>query len=177
MRTPTTKLCDDGCSCSCGAGQLHTGETTREDEMEDFYVRYYVGHKGRFGHEFLEFEFKPNGAVRYANNSQYRHDTCIRKEMTVSKDVLNALAKIIKDSEVMKEDDKEWPEPDVEGRQELEITYGGDQVSFATTKIGSLLDVQNSKDPEGLRNFYYLVQDLKCFAFSLITLHTKIKPI
>ena len=97
--------------------------------------------------------------------------------MTVSKDVLKALAKIIKDSEVMKEDDKEWPEPDVEGRQELEITYGGDQVSFATTKIGSLLDVQNSKDTEGLRNFYYLVQDLKCFAFSLITLHTKIKPI
>lgn len=23
---------------------------------EDFYVRYYVGHKGKFGHEFLEFE-------------------------------------------------------------------------------------------------------------------------
>ena len=85
---------------------MHTGETTREDEMEDFYVRYYVGHKGRLGHELLEFEFKPNGAVRYANNSQYRHDTCIRKEMTVSNDVLKALAKIIKDSEVMKEDDK-----------------------------------------------------------------------
>ena len=32
---------------------------------EDFYVRYYVGHKGKFGHEFLEFEFRPDGeAVR-----------------------------------------------------------------------------------------------------------------
>jgi len=26
------------------------------------YVRYYVGHKGKFGHEFLEFEFQPSGA-------------------------------------------------------------------------------------------------------------------
>ena len=27
----------------------------------DFYCRYYVGHKGKFGHEFLEFEFRPDG--------------------------------------------------------------------------------------------------------------------
>ena len=27
----------------------------------EFYVRYYVGHKGKFGHEFLEFEFRPDG--------------------------------------------------------------------------------------------------------------------
>jgi protein mago nashi len=25
---------------------------------DEFYVRYYVGHKGKFGHEFLEFEFR-----------------------------------------------------------------------------------------------------------------------
>ena len=31
---------------------------------EDFYVRYYVGHKGKFGHEFLEFEFRPDGRWR-----------------------------------------------------------------------------------------------------------------
>ncbi len=31
---------------------------------EDFYVRYYVGHKGKFGHEFLEFEFRPDGKAR-----------------------------------------------------------------------------------------------------------------
>lgn len=29
----------------------------------DFYVRYYVGHKGKFGHEFLEFELRPDGKV------------------------------------------------------------------------------------------------------------------
>lgn len=72
----------------------------------DFYVRYYVGHKGKFGHEFLEFEFRPDGEfrlsyelvfgfmcdvmcvfsyvsgrLRYANNSNYKNDTMIRKEV------------------------------------------------------------------------------------------------
>jgi len=68
------------------------------------------------------------------------------------------------------------------------------------------VDIQDSEDPEGLRVFYYLVQDLRvriiptpfsllvniriktfvtnclsslpqCFVFSLISLHFKIKPI
>lgn len=46
-----------------------------------------------------------------------------------------------------------------------------------TAKIGSLVDVSDSADPEGLRVFYYLVQDLKALVFSLIGLHFKIKPI
>jgi hypothetical protein len=37
------------------------------------------------------------------------------------------------------------------------------------------VDVQGSEDPEGLRVFYYLVQDLKCLVFSLITLHWKVR--
>ncbi|CAF2117181.1 unnamed protein product [Brassica napus] len=78
---------------------------------------------------------------------------------------------------IMKEDDFKWPEPDRVGRQELEIVMGNEHISFATSKIGSLVDVQSSDDPEGLRIFYYLVQDLKCLVFSLISLHFKIKPI
>ena len=58
-----------------------------------------------------------------------------------------------------------------------EVVLGNEHISFTTAKIGSLLDVQESKDPEGLRIFYYLVQDIKCFVFSLIGLHFKIKPI
>jgi len=46
----------------------------------DFYLRYYIGHKGRFGHEFLEFEVRPDGMIRYANNSNYRREVLIRKE-------------------------------------------------------------------------------------------------
>merc|ERR1712106_423471 len=76
---------------------------------EDFYLRYYVGHKGKFGHEFLEFEFRPDGKLRYANNSNYKNDTMIRKEAYVHKSVMDELRR-----------------------------------------------VNNSKDPDGLRCFYYL---------------------
>lgn len=144
---------------------------------EEFYLRYYVGHKGKFGHEFLEFEFKPDGRLKYANNSNYKNDTMIRKEATVSQLVLSELKRIIEDSEIMQEDDANWPQPDRVGRQELEILIGNQHISFTTSKIGSLLDVNQSKDPNGLTCFYYLVQDLKCLVLSLIGLHFKIKPI
>merc|ERR1711973_17338 len=122
----------------------------------EFYLRYYVGHKGKFGHEFLEFEFRPDGKLRYANNSNYKNDTMIRKESYVHQGVLNELKRII---------------------EELEIVMGDEHISFSTSKIGSLVDVNQSKDADGLRAFYYLVQDLKCLVFSLIGLHFKIKPI
>lgn len=175
-------------------------------EQQDFYLRYYVGHKGKFGHEFLEFEFRPDGKLRYANNSNYKNDTMIRKEAYVHNSVMDELKRIIVDSEIMAEDDAAWPPPDRVGRQvrrcrwvknlhkvrlivvclpepglflfqELEIVIGDEHISFTTSKTGSLVDVNQSKDPEGMRGFYYLVQDLKCLVFSLIGLHFKIKPI
>ena len=85
--------------------------------------------------------------------------------MFVNEGVLAEVKRIIDESEIVREDDKQWPEPDRNGRQEFEVVSGQQHISFATAKIGSLLDVQESKDPEGLRIFYYLVQDLKCLAF------------
>ncbi len=95
---------------------------------------------------------------------------------------------------VFREDDNLWPAPDPVGRQELEIVCGDQHVSFTvshdhfpestlgltyldkqTSKIGSIVDVQGSKDPEGLRSFYYLVQDLKCLVFSSISLHFRVR--
>mmetsp|Transcript_10042 Transcript_10042/g.11724 ORF Transcript_10042/g.11724 Transcript_10042/m.11724 type:complete len:148 (+) Transcript_10042:122-565(+) len=147
--------------------------------MSDFYLRFYVGHKGKFGHEFLEFELRPDGKLRYANNSNYKKDSLIRKEVFVSEAIVAEFKKIIEDSEILKEDDKNWPAPDRVGRQELEIVVGNEHISFTTSKISSLLDVdgEHCKDPDGLRVLYYLVQDLKCFVFSIINLHFKIKPI
>ena len=52
--------------------------------------------------------------------------------------------------------------PDRVGRQELEVIMGNEHVSFTCTKLGSVLQVQQSKDPEGLRIFYYLVQVRAC---------------
>ncbi len=60
--------------------------------------------------------------------------------------------------QILKEDDANWPPPDKAGRQELEIILGEAHISFTTTKLGSLMQVQQSKDPDGLRIFYYLVQ-------------------
>ena len=48
--------------------------------MDEFYCRYYVGHKGKFGHEYMEFEIFADGRLRYANNSNYKNDKMIRKE-------------------------------------------------------------------------------------------------
>lgn len=144
---------------------------------DDFYLRYYVGHRGKFGHEFLEFEFNKDGRLRYANNSNYKNDEIITREVYVSQAVIQELKRIVEDSEILKEDDNNWPAPDRVGRQELEVVLGGQHISFTATKLGSVLQVQNSKDPDGLRIFYYLVQDLKCLVFSLISAHFKIQPI
>eukprot|EP00056_Hartaetosiga_gracilis_P019358 m.13806 g.13806 ORF g.13806 m.13806 type:complete len:151 (-) comp7637_c0_seq1:112-564(-) len=146
-------------------------------DKEDFYVRYYVGHRGKFGHEYLEFEFQSNGRFKYSNNSEYKNDTMIRKECFVSPAVIEELKRIIDDSEIVKEDDSMWPDEDQVGKQELEVVLGDDHIAFKTAKIGSMMDINESKDPEGLRGFYYLVQDLKCLVISLISLHFKIKPI
>lgn len=94
-----------------------------------------------------------------------------------------------------REDDAKWPQKNKDGRQELEIKLGNEHISFEvnsphmkpllgflvftdthvqTAKIGSLVDVTESADPEGLRVFYYLVQDLKALVFSLISLHFKV---
>ncbi|KAJ3713508.1 Mago nashi protein [Lentinula raphanica] len=131
---------------------------------------------GKHGHEFLEFEYS-HGRLRYANNSNYRNDSLIRKEMWISPLAVKEFKRIIEASEVTKEDDTNWPKKNIVGKQELEIRIGNDHIAFETAKIGSLVDIQDSEDPEGLRVFYYLIQDLRCFVFSLITLHFKIKPI
>jgi protein mago nashi len=57
---------------------------------------------GKFGHEFLEFEFRPDGKIRYANNSNYKNDTMIRKEAHVSPALLQELKRIVSDSEIIK---------------------------------------------------------------------------
>lgn len=71
---------------------------------EDFYCRYYVGHRGRFGHEYMEFELFSDGKLRYANNSNYKNDSMIRKEVYVSRAVIEEVRRICADSEINKED-------------------------------------------------------------------------
>ncbi|RMY20325.1 hypothetical protein D0865_16689 [Hortaea werneckii] len=145
---------------------------------EPFYLRYYSGHSGRFGHEFLgedtpqslaslqQFDFRVvdegrSAVARYANNSNYRNDSLIRKESASVPWGLDPITSV-------HYDDTDWP------LSELEMRLGTEHISFETAKIGSLVDVNESEDPEGLRVFYYLVQDLKALVFSLISLHFKV---
>lgn len=41
---------------------------------------------------------------------------------------------MIKDSEIMKEDDTRWPQKNKDGKQELEIRLGNEHISF---EVGS----------------------------------------
>ncbi|BGP14165.1 hypothetical protein JCM10213v2_002105 [Rhodosporidiobolus nylandii] len=201
--------------------------------VDPLYLRYYSGHVGSYGHEFIEFEIS-QGRLRFALNSNFkcvswagdhaatagliqlpdaglpqrvsyparndcgglpclrfqrisadgkvrsRHKLVLIKRISLavflSPATLAEFKRIVEESEVVKEDDANWPKKNVVGKQELEVKLGNYHISFETAKIGSLVDVQNSDDPEGLRVFYYLVQDLKIFVYSLISLHFKIKP-
>jgi protein mago nashi len=71
----------------------------------------------------MEFEFRPDGRVRYANNSNYKNDVMIRKECepcvqpgvrvdtlltrpppagNVNKSVMEELKRIIRESDILK---------------------------------------------------------------------------
>lgn len=44
--------------------------------------------------------------------------------------MISEIKKIIKDSEIMKEDDTKWPQKNKDGKQELEIRLGNEHISF-----------------------------------------------
>ena len=49
--------------------------------------------------------------------------------MCVSSLLILEIKKIVRDSEIMKEDDAKWPEKNKDGRQELEIRLGNEHIS------------------------------------------------
>ncbi len=155
----------------------------KRDIPNEFYLRYYVGHTGRFGHEFLEFELRSDGRLRYANNSNYKSDLMIRKEVYVSYLIVKEFERIVRDACISEVSDERWPNSGGKhGTQELELvlptsTEKGEEIFLRTSKLGSMSEVTNSRDPTGLEKFYYLVQDLKCFVFSLINLHFRVRPV
>jgi GrpB-like predicted nucleotidyltransferase (UPF0157 family) len=51
----------------------------------------------------------------------------------VSSLVIQEIKRIIKESEIMKEDDTKWPQKNKDGRQELEIRLGNEHISFEVT--------------------------------------------
>jgi len=54
----------------------------------------------------------------------------------VSALLVSEIKRIIKDSEIMKEDDSKWPQKNKDGRQELEIRLGNDHIQFEVSRQG-----------------------------------------
>ncbi len=123
-----------------GAGGRGSPSPPAPDAAEPsppFYVRYYVGHRGKFGHEFLELEItaapdgKGPGRLRYANQSSYKKGSRIRKEAWISNAVVAEAERIVREACVIECDDEQWPEPDEVGRQELEVVTKDEHICFA----------------------------------------------
>ncbi len=146
-------------------------------ETPDFYFRYYSGHHGKHGHEFMELEVKSDGVLRYANNSGYRGADGIKKEGCLSPPVLGELKRLLRASEVLTVDDAAWPAPDRNGRQELEVLLDGQHISFATNKVSTIPEIEATQDREGLTKFVQLVSDAKLMLQTLIALHHRMMSI
>ena len=160
--------------------EMGGNNNTNTVEMEEidkktFYLRYYIGHQGRYGHEFMEITLDGNGVLRYSNVSNYKKSASIQKEVSLNQIVVDEFKKMIDKSKIMETDDSQWPEPDANGKQEIEILYNGEHISFLCNKFTSSSELRNAG--EDLWSFYYLTQDLKVFVFSIISLHFKVKPI
>ncbi len=140
--------------------------------MDDnpFYLRYYVGHRGKFGHEFLEFEVREDGRVRYANSSNYKSDLMIKKEVYVSSLVVEEFKRILRNSNIEKiPDSRHFPT----GKQEFELNSGELNLNFNLSKINSIVEISDEK----MKNFYYLILNLKSLIFSIINIHFRIRPV
>lgn len=70
----------------------------------------------------------PGLASYVAPKPGYSADT--REIVCVSSAVIEEIKRIVKQSEIIKEDDSKWPQKNKDGRQELEIRLGGDHISF-----------------------------------------------
>ena len=146
----------------------------------DVYLHYSTTHSGRYGRESLTIQVSPTGRLSYNNSSGYKRGTPIRKEVTLSPAVLVELHRLLAESGVMDLSDEAWPPPSGVGTAALEVVLdggAGGRVKLRTATIGSLLDVVASTDADGLRVFYYVVQDVRCLIFALLGMHYKIKPI
>jgi protein mago nashi len=101
----------------------------------------------------------------------------------------------------MQLDDSQWPGPDKDGRQELEVRIGDSgggagpggeggegggceaatttptHVSLATTKLTSTVQISRCSDAAALRSYYFLCQDLKSMLLALVHAHFQVQPI
>ena len=59
---------------------------------------------------------RSDGRLRYANNSQYKADQLIGKEVYIAPMIIDEIKRIVKDSQILEQDDRKWPVDDKVGR-------------------------------------------------------------
>ena len=64
--------------------------------------------------------------------------TVDKTAVCVSSLMISEIKRIIKDSEILKEDDSKWLQKNKDGRQELEIRLGNEHISFEVSHITTL---------------------------------------
>jgi protein mago nashi len=132
---------------------------------------------GKYGNEFLEFEVSGDGTLKYANNSNYRKDGMIKKQARLSLAVVDEIKRLALSRRILECDDAKWPEPDRNGRQELELRIGNTHLSFVTNKITLMEEIERSSDPQGLGAFSFFVHDVRALVLALVSLHFKVNAV
>lgn len=72
----------------------------------------------------------------------------------VSSLVVDEIKRIVKSSEIMKEDDSKWPQKNKDGRQELEIRLGTEHISFEVRDHSAALP---TSAPPSLSSPFYVL--------------------
>ncbi|EDR28633.1 hypothetical protein, conserved [Entamoeba dispar SAW760] len=139
-----------------------------------FYLRYYNGHNNQYGKEYMKFEIFDNGELNYYNKSRYRNESEIIKKLHLTRVVMKEIQDIISQSHILSQTDTHWPNKINESRQELEIEMNNIHIFFVTSKFGTLNEIRQSKDPQGLLIFYNFINDLICLITTLTKSHFNI---
>eukprot|EP00966_Prymnesium_polylepis_P149186 3446753-Prymnesium_polylepis.1 len=146
--------------------KVHGSEVARCPASEEFYVRVYRGHKGKFGHEFDELLFT-EGTCKHVNNVG-KGKAAFTNAVKLSKGVQATIQKSSEDSGVIAYDSQDWPH---------KVAPKGEKLALEI-KLGSRHVVLEMADPQSMTtdglpvdqaSFLELIVGLRKLAYELET--------
>uniref|UniRef100_A0A1I8IY85 HTH OST-type domain-containing protein n=1 Tax=Macrostomum lignano TaxID=282301 RepID=A0A1I8IY85_9PLAT len=143
--------------------------TNKDSGADAFYLRYYIGHRGHIrATKVPGIRVPADGKLRlHANNSNYKNDTMIRKGATCRRSDAELSPQSSPRARSCRRTTQQvaHARPGVAGRSSR--CLNSEHISFTPPHSTDWLAGRDhrDKDPDGLRTFYYLVQDLKCLLF------------
>lgn len=136
-----------------------------------------LGHGGRYGHEFLEFEVKCNGVLTYLNQSRYKREAKIFRKVQLSAEVLAIIQDMIEMSglsQVTRNIENGW----LSEVNDASTSAGIQEIEVLTSKRHYFFALPRQLDPtdEKLRKLYELTDKLNEFLIFLVQTHFKASP-